>query len=185
MSPLMWMGQCPKLLVDAARHRSNLMLALRCAAQFMLILDLAIVNVALPSMQRTLALSAENLQWVVGGYALTLGGFLMLGGRLADVVGRRRMFLIGLVFFIAAPMVGGSSQSGGMLIAARLVQGFAGALVSPAALSLLTTTFKEGRERSRALGCGAPWPGGSNCSIRHLSSQSCHVETDQPRSCRK
>ena len=128
------------------------MLALLCAAQFMLILDIAIVNVALPSMQRTLGLSAENIQWVVGGYALTFGGFLMLGGRLADVVGRRRMFLTGLVLFIGASVLGGFSQSGGMLIAARVIQGFAGALVSPAALSLLTTTFKEGRERNRALG---------------------------------
>src|SRR3989441_10935713 len=134
------------------RHRSNLILALLCAAQFMLILDVAIVNVALPSMQRTLSLSAENIQWVVSGYALTFGGFLMLGGRLADVVGRRRMFVTGLVLFIAASMLGGFSQSGGMLIAARVIQGFAGALVSPAALSLLTTTFKEGRERNRALG---------------------------------
>ena len=118
----------------------------------MLILDVAIVNVALPSMQRTLSLSAENIQWVVSGYALTFGGFLMLGGRLADVVGRRRMFVKGLVLFIAASMLGGFSQSGGMLVAARLIQGFAGALVSPAALSLLTTTFKEGPERNRALG---------------------------------
>src|SRR2546426_5123219 len=140
------------LVVDATRHRSNLILALLCAAQFMLILDIAIVNVALPSMQRTLGLSAQNIQWVVGGYALTFGGFLMLGGRLADVVGRRRMFLTGLVLFIGASMLGGFSQSGGMLIAARVIQGFAGALVSPAALSLLTTTFKEGPERNRALG---------------------------------
>src|SRR2546423_3285 len=140
------------LVVDVTRHRSNLILALLCAAQFMLILDIAIVNVALPSMQRTLSLSAENIQWVVSGYALTFGGFLMLGGRLADVVGRRRMFVTGLVLFIGASMLGGFSQSGGMLIAARLIQGFAGALVSPAALSLLTTTFKEGPERNRALG---------------------------------
>src|SRR5437667_8085560 len=111
----------------------------------MLILDIAIVNVALPSMQRTLGLSAENIQWVVGGYALTFGGFLMLGGRLADVVGRRRMFVTGLVLFMGASILGGFSQSGGMLIAARVIQGFAGALVSPAALSLLTTTFNEGR----------------------------------------
>src|SRR5256884_3168831 len=140
------------LVVVVTRHRSNLMLALLCAAQFMLILDIAIVNVALPSMQRTLSLSAENIQWVVSGYALTFGGFLMLGGRLADAVGRRRMFVTGLVVFIGASMLGGFSQSGGMLIAARLIQGFAGALVSPAALSLLTTTFKEGPERNRALG---------------------------------
>src|SRR5260370_4757669 len=141
-----------RLVVDGTRHRSNLILALLSAAQFMLIMDIAIVNVALPSMQRTLGLSAENIQWVVGGYALTFGGFLILGGRLTDVVGRRRMFLTGLVLIIGASMLGGFSQSGGMLIAARVIQGFAGALVSPAALSLLTTTFKEGRERNRALG---------------------------------
>src|SRR5437870_3347287 len=139
-------------VVELTRDRWNLILALLCAAQFMLILDIAIVNVALPSMQRTLGLSAESIQWVVGGYALTFGGFLMLGGRLADVVGRRRMFLAGLVLFIAASTLGGFGQSGGMLIGARMIQGFAGALVSPAALSLLTTTFREGRERNRALG---------------------------------
>src|SRR5256714_1749688 len=137
--------------VELTRFRRNLILAVLCAAQFMLILDVAIVNVALPSMQRTLSLSAENIQWVVSGYARTVGGFLMLGGRLADVVGRRRMFVTGLVLFIAASMLGGFSQSGGVLIAARAIQGFAGALVSPAALSLLTTTFKEGSERNRAL----------------------------------
>src|SRR5438270_7576368 len=109
------------LVVDVTRHRSNLILAVLCAAQFMLILDVAIVNVALPSMQRTLSLSAENIQWVVSGYALTFGGFLMLGGRLADVVGRRRMFVKGLVLFIAASMLGGFSQCGGVVVAARLV----------------------------------------------------------------
>src|SRR5207244_7858641 len=98
------------------------------------------------------SLSAENIQWVVSGYALTFGGFLMLGGRLADVVGRRRMFVTGLLLFIGASILGGFSQSGGMLIAARLIQRFAGAFVSPAARSLLTTTFEEGRERNRALG---------------------------------
>src|SRR2546421_3394535 len=101
-------------VVDVTRHSSNLILALLCAAQFMLILDIAIVNVALPSMQRTLGLSTENIQWVVGGYALTFGGFLMLGGRLADIVGRRRMFLAGLIVFIGASGLGGFSQSGGM-----------------------------------------------------------------------
>src|SRR5438094_9992222 len=103
-----------RLVVDVTRHRSHLIVALLCAAQFMLILDIAIVNVALPLMQRTLGLSAENIQWVVGGYALTFGGFLMLGGRLADVIGRRRMFLMGLVLFIGASMLGGFSRSGGM-----------------------------------------------------------------------
>src|SRR2546421_10575804 len=121
-------------VVELTRGRSNLILALLCAAQFMLILDIAIVNVALPSMQRTLGLAAETIQWVVGGYALTFGGFLMLGGRLADVVGRRRMLLTGLALFVGASMLGGFSQAGGMLIVARLIQGFAGAVASPAAL---------------------------------------------------
>src|SRR5437588_10287137 len=112
-------------VVELTRDRGNLILALLCAAQFMLILDIAIVNVALPSMQRTLGLSAESVQWVVTGYAVTFGGFLMLGGRLADVVGRRRTFIGGLVLFIVASMLGGFSGSGGMLIGARLLQGFA------------------------------------------------------------
>src|SRR5438477_2722388 len=138
--------------VEPTRFRRNLILAVLGAAQVMLNFDIAIVNLALPSMQRTLGFSSESLQWVVAGYALTFGGFLMLGGRLADAIGRRRMFLTGLVLFVAASMLGGFSQSGGILIVARVIQGFAGALVSPAALSLLTTTFKEGRERNRALG---------------------------------
>src|SRR5437870_12086073 len=139
-------------VVELTRDRWNLILGLLCAAQFMLILDIAIVNVALPSMQRTLGLSAETIHWVVSGYALTFGGFLMLGGRLADVVGRRRMFVTGLLLFIGASILGGFSQSGGMLIAARLIQGFAGALVSPAALSLLTAAFTQGRARKREPG---------------------------------
>ena len=123
-----------RLVVEITRHRSNLILALLCAAQFMLTLDIAIVNVALPSMQRTLGLSAENIQWVVGGYALTFGGFLMVGGRLADVVGRRRMFLTGLVLFIGASMLGGFSQSGGMPGHRRLASERAGAPALRAAL---------------------------------------------------
>ena len=116
------------------RHGSNLILLLLCAAQFMLILDIAIVNVALPSMQRTLGLSAENIHWVVGGYALAFGGFLMLGGRLADIAGRRRMFLAGLVLFIGASMLGGFSQSGGMPGHRRLASERAGAPALRAAL---------------------------------------------------
>src|SRR2546428_9017833 len=112
------------LVVDATRHRPNLILALLCAAQFMLILDIAIVNVALPSIQRTLGLSAESIQWVIGGYALTFGGFLMLGGRLADVVGRRRMFLAGFVLFLRGSIVGGFSPSGGMPVGSPAIPGF-------------------------------------------------------------
>src|SRR2546427_1844225 len=120
-----------RLGVDVARHSSNRILALLCAAQFMLIVDIAIVNVALPSMQRTLRLSAENIQWVVGGYALTFGGFLMLGGRLADVVGRRRMFLAGLVLFIGGSRLGGLAPSGGRLTATRPIQCSSVASASP------------------------------------------------------
>src|SRR3989441_3150009 len=119
VSHLQWPTK--NLVVDATRHHPNLIIALLCAAQFMLILDIAIVNVALPSMQRTLALSAENIQWVVSGYALTFGGFLMLGGRLADVVGRRRMFLAGLGLFLGGSMLGGFIPFRGMVIAAPVI----------------------------------------------------------------
>src|SRR5437870_12375221 len=120
-------------VVELTRDRWNLILALLCAAQFMLILDIAIVNVALPSMQRTLGMSAESIQWGVGGYALTFGGFLMLGGRLADVVGRRRMFLAGLGLFLGASMLGGFRESGRMRIAGSLIHGFGVAWVRPRA----------------------------------------------------
>jgi MFS family permease len=131
--------------------RGTLALALLCSVQFMLILDLTIVNVALPSIQRAMGSSREALQWVVSAYALSFGGFLMLAGRAADLYGRRRFFMLGLALFAVASLAGGLSQSPTALIAARLVQGLGGALVSPAALSLLTTTFREGAERNRAL----------------------------------
>src|ERR1700682_3030877 len=117
----------------------------------MLILDLTIVSVALPSIQRALGGSRDDLQWLVSGYALSFGGFLMLAGRAADLYGRRRFFMLGLALFAGASLAGGLSHSVPILIAARLVQGLGGALVSPAALSLLTTTFREGAERNRAL----------------------------------
>lgn len=139
--------------VPAARWtlRGTLALALLCSVQFMLILDLTIVNVALPSIQRALGGSRDDLQWLVSGYALSFGGFLMLAGRAADLYGRRRFFMLGLALFAGASLAGGLSHSVPILIAARLVQGLGGALVSPAALSLLTTTFGEGPERNRAL----------------------------------
>ena len=119
-------------------------LALLCAAQFMVVLDVSIVNVALPSIGRSLHFSRANLQWVVNAYALTFGGFLLLGGRVADLLGRRRVFMVGLVLFAVASLAGASPQSEGVLVAARAVQGLGGAILSPAALSIVTTTFEEG-----------------------------------------
>jgi EmrB/QacA subfamily drug resistance transporter len=135
--------------LDDARKRW--ILALTCLAQFMVILDVSVVNVALPSIRDDLHFSAVNLQWVVNAYTLTFGGFLLLGGRAADLVGRRRVFLVGLVGFAAASLVGGLSTSQGTLIVARAVQGLGGAVVAPTTLAIITTTFDEGYERSRAL----------------------------------
>jgi EmrB/QacA subfamily drug resistance transporter len=135
-----------------ARDRKGLALILLAAAQFVVVLDASIVNVALPSIGRDLHFSQDSLSWVVNAYVLVFGGFLMLGGRLADLLGRRRLFVIGLILFAAASLAGGLAQSEGWLIAARAVQGLGGALLSPAALSLLTVMFAEGAERNRALG---------------------------------
>jgi EmrB/QacA subfamily drug resistance transporter len=131
--------------------RKSWILALACLAQFMVILDVSVVNVALPSIRDDLDFSAVNLQWVVNAYTLTFGGFLLLGGRAADLLGRRRVFIAGLVGFAAASLVGGLSTSQDMLIGARAVQGLGGAVVAPATLAIITTTFDEGYERSRAL----------------------------------
>jgi EmrB/QacA subfamily drug resistance transporter len=129
-----------------------LALALLAAAQFVVILDASIVNVALPSIGADLNFSQENLSWVVNAYVLVFGGFLLLGGRMADLLGRRRLFMIGLVLFALASLAGGLSQTEGQLIAARAVQGLGGALLSPAALSLVTVLFAEGSERNKAMG---------------------------------
>ncbi len=134
-------------------HRSkNLALALLAMTQFVIVIDASIVNVALPSIGRALRFSQADLSWVVNAYTLTFGGFLLLGGRLADLVGRRMMFMTGLVIFSLASLLGGLAQSEGWLIVARAVQGLGAAVVSPAALSIITTTFTEGAERNRALG---------------------------------
>jgi EmrB/QacA subfamily drug resistance transporter len=130
----------------------NLALALLAMTQFMIVIDASITNVALPSIGRALHFSQVNLSWVVNAYVLTFGGGLLLGGRLADLLGRRRMFIVGLLLFSAASLVGGLAQSQTWLIAARAVQGLGAAIVSPAALSIVTTTFAEGAERNRALG---------------------------------
>jgi EmrB/QacA subfamily drug resistance transporter len=127
-------------------------LALVCVAQFMVVLDASIVNVALPTIGDALDFSQENLSWVVNAYVLTFGGFLLLGGRLADLLGRRRMFMVGLVLFAVASLAGGFAENDVQLIFARAIQGLGAAIVSPAALSIITTTFGEGSERNKALG---------------------------------
>jgi EmrB/QacA subfamily drug resistance transporter len=127
-------------------------LALLCAVQFMVILDVSIVNVALPSIQTDLGFSQENLQWVLSAYALVFGGFLLLGGRLADILGRRGVFMAGLVIFSAGSLLCGLAWDDTSLIGARALQGLGAATVTPSALSILTTTFTEGRERNIALG---------------------------------
>ena len=127
-------------------------LALLCMAQFVVVLDASIVNVALPTIGQDLQFDQDNLSWVVNAYVLTFGGFLLLGGRLADLLGRRLIFIVGLVLFAAASLAGGFAESEGVLIIARAVQGLGAALLSPAALSIITTTFKDGSERNKALG---------------------------------
>ena len=127
-------------------------LAIVCVAFFMTVLDVSIVNVALPSIGDSLHFSATGLQWVITAYAITFGGFLLLGGRAGDILGRKRMFLVGVLIFSIASLVCGLSGSTGVLIAARAVQGFGAAIVSPSTLSIITTTFAEGPERNKALG---------------------------------
>ena len=135
-----------------SNRRKWLALALLSAVQFMVILDIAIVNVALPSIKVDLGFSQENLQWVISAYALVFGGFLLLGGRAADLLGRRRIFLAGLVVFTIASLFAGLAWSEASLIGARIFQGLGAAIITPAALSILSTTFVEGRERNIALG---------------------------------
>src|SRR5919108_3618606 len=136
----------------ASDRRKWLALALLSAVQFMVVLDIAIVNVALPSIKVDLGFSQENLQWVISAYALVFGGFLLLGGRAADLLGRRRIFLVAVVVFTLASLVAGLAWSEASLIAARAFQGLGAAIITPAALSILSTTFVEGRERNIALG---------------------------------
>jgi EmrB/QacA subfamily drug resistance transporter len=133
-------------------RRKWLALALLCVVQFMVVLDIAIVNVALPSIQVDLGFSQENLQWVISAYALVFGGFLLLGGRAADLLGRRRIFLVAIVLFTLSSLFAGLAWSEGSLITARALQGLGAAIITPAALSILSTTFVEGRERNIALG---------------------------------
>src|SRR5213078_4183195 len=127
-------------------------LAVIVAAQFMVVLDVAIVNVALPSIKTDLHFTQESLQWVLTAYAILFGGVLLLGGRMADLLGRRRLFMAGLALFTASSLLDGLAWSEGSLIGFRALQGLGAALLSPAALSILTTTFPEGKERNFALG---------------------------------
>ncbi|MGH3080607.1 MAG: MFS transporter, partial [Gaiellaceae bacterium] len=138
-------------MVERAQHKW-LALALLATVQFMVVLDIAIVNVALPSIQVDLGFSQENLQWVISAYALLFGGFLLLGGRLADILGRRRLFVAGLIVFTVASLLSGLAWSDEVLILTRAMQGLGAAIITPAALSILMTTFSEGRDRNAALG---------------------------------
>src|ERR671925_1552478 len=135
--------------VDPRRWKA---LAVLGIAYLMVVLDVSIVNVALPSIQTDLGFAPQDLQWVVSGYALTFGGFLLLGGRAGDLLGRRTIFMIGLAAFAAFSLLAGLSTSPGMLIGARLLQGAAGAILSPSVFSITSVTFREGSERNKALG---------------------------------
>jgi EmrB/QacA subfamily drug resistance transporter len=152
------------LAAPAPDPRRWLALAVVGTAFFMTVLDVSIVNVALPTIAEKLHFSRENIQWVVTAYALSFGGFLLLGGRAADLLGRRRVFMVGVALFSVASLVCGLANSEGVLIAARAVQGLGGAIISPAALSIVSTTFTEGAERNKALGIWGAL-GGSGAAV--------------------
>jgi EmrB/QacA subfamily drug resistance transporter len=150
----------------SSETRQQAALMLLCSAQFMVVLDATIVAVALSNMQSDLGLSPQNLQWVINAYTLVFGGFLLLGGRAADLFGRQRVFMLGIILFSLASLIGGLSPSGNVLILARSLQGLGGAMISPAALSILTTIFTEGGARNRALGIwGATAAAGSTSGV--------------------
>jgi EmrB/QacA subfamily drug resistance transporter len=138
--------------VSRSHASDGAILALVCIAQFMVVLDISIVNVALPAIGRDLDYSATGLQWVVNAYVLTFAGFLLLGGRIADMIGRRRVFIAGLALFSLASLLGGLAQTSSELTIARAFQGLGGAVLSPATLTIIMTTFTEGEGRNRALG---------------------------------
>ncbi|MFF0021530.1 MFS transporter [Streptomyces sp. NPDC005496] len=131
---------------------SGIALLVIASCQLMVVLDITIVNIALPHIQNSLGFSTENLSWVINAYTLTFGGLLLLGGRLGDILGRRRVFMFGVLLFVFASLLGGLSQESWHLLAARSLQGVGGAIASPTALALITTTFREGPERNRAFG---------------------------------
>jgi MFS family permease len=133
-------------------ERRWIALILLCVAQFVVVLDASIVNVALPSIGKGLDFSEANLPWVVNAYVIAFGGFLLLGGRAADLLGRRRVFMAGLLVVAVASLLAGFAANQGQLIAARAAQGLGAAIISPAALSIVTTLFRDGAERNKALG---------------------------------
>lgn len=143
-------------------RRGKLILALLCAVGFLDFLDISIVNVALPSIRHELDFSVQNLQWVASGYLLTYGGFLLLGGRAADLVGRRRVLVTGIVVFAASSLAAGLASTSAVLVGARLAEGLGAAMMSPAALSILTTTFNQGTDRLKALGAWGAMGGGAS-----------------------
>jgi EmrB/QacA subfamily drug resistance transporter len=145
-------GQYGSDMADAGDPNRWKALAVLGIAYLMVVLDVAITNVALPSIQRDLGFSIDGLQWVVSGYALTFAGFLLLGGRLGDLLGRRRLFMVGLALFAVTSLLAGLAVSAGMLIVARVAQGAAGAILSPSVFSITSVTFQEGSERNKALG---------------------------------
>ena len=140
-------------------RRLGLALLVIATAQLMVVLDSTIVNVALPRMQSELGFTGSGLEWVVNAYAVTFGGLLLLGGRAGDILGRRRVFVVGLLLFSAASLLGGFATSQWWLLAARALQGVGGAVIAPTALALITTNFPEGGERNRALGVYAAMAG--------------------------
>jgi MFS family permease len=142
----------PAVSPGPAHRHLGLALVVIAAAQLMVVLDATIVNVALPHIQDALGFSGSGLEWVVNAYALTFGGFLLLGGRAGDILGRRRVFIAGIVLFALASLAGGFATSQAWLLTARAIQGVGGAIVAPTALSLITTTFPEGPRRNRAMG---------------------------------
>ncbi len=161
-------------MMDGAEHMPELdplrwkALAIVCAAFFMTVLDVSIVNVALPSIGKALHFTESNLQWVITAYAITFGGFLLLGGRAADILGRRRVFYVGVAVFTIASFLCGLAWSEGVLIGARALQGLGAAIISPAALSIITTMFDEGPERNKALGIWGAI-GGSGAAVGVLA----------------
>ena len=150
----------PGAPANEGKKHLGLALFVIATAQLMVVLDAAIVNVALPHIQRALGFSGSGLEWVVTAYALTFGGLLLLGGRAGDLLGRRRIFIVGLLLFSAASLLGGFATSEAWLLAARALQGVGGAMVAPTALALITTTFPEGPPRNRAMGVYAAMSGG-------------------------
>jgi len=142
----------PRTTAGGGNRRLGLALLVIATAQLMVVLDGTIVNVALPRVQRALGFSGSGLEWVVNAYAVTFGGLLLLGGRAGDILGRRRVFVFGLLLFSAASLLGGFATSQSWLLTARAVQGVGGAVIAPTALALITTNFPEGGPRNRAFG---------------------------------